>query len=89
MMNQTAHSSTGMTRRPYGQVFIIAERCKGCAFCVEFCPKDILTMSEQFNSKGYHVPVVMTEGVCTDCKLCELLCPEFAMYVVKTEGITA
>lgn len=81
-----AQVKTSVARRSYGQIFIIGERCKGCTFCVEFCPKNILVMSEQFNSKGYHVPVVIHDGVCTDCKLCQLLCPEFAIYVVKVEG---
>jgi 2-oxoglutarate ferredoxin oxidoreductase subunit delta len=87
MTEQTAQSKTSAARRPYGQIFIIAERCKGCAFCVEFCPKDILAMSEQFNGKGYHVPMVLEEGTCTDCKLCQLLCPEFAIYIVRVEGV--
>jgi 2-oxoglutarate ferredoxin oxidoreductase subunit delta len=56
------------------------EYCKGCAFCVEFCPKKVLFMSEGFNSKGYHPPGVDPEAKCTNCKLCELLCPEFAIY---------
>jgi 2-oxoglutarate ferredoxin oxidoreductase subunit delta len=85
MAENGTQSKTSTARRPYGEVFIIANRCKGCAFCAEFCPKDILEMSEQFNSKGSHVPVVITEGICTDCKLCQLLCPEFAIYVVKVE----
>jgi len=86
MTEQAVLSKTSTARRSYGQVFIIVDRCKGCEFCVEFCPKDILAMSEQFNDKGYHVPIVLQEGVCSDCKLCQLLCPEFAMYIVKVEG---
>jgi 2-oxoglutarate ferredoxin oxidoreductase subunit delta len=86
---QPTQPTPGAGRRSYGQVFLIEERCKGCDFCVEFCPKHILAMSDTFNSKGYHVPVLLTEGVCTDCKLCQLLCPEFAIYVIKTEGMKA
>ena len=41
-----------------GFVAITVERCKGCAFCVEFCPTKVLTLSSAFNSKGYHPPFV-------------------------------
>ena len=73
-------------RRSHGRVFLLAERCKGCRFCVEFCPRQVLAMSDRFNSKGYHTPMVIAEERCTDCKMCELLCPEFAIYVVRIEG---
>jgi len=69
-------------RIPTGEVHIIAERCKGCSFCVEYCPKDILELSSEFNSKGYHPPIVLDPENCVHCQLCEMLCPEFAIYVV-------
>jgi len=71
---------------PRGEVVIIAERCKGCAFCVEFCPKDVLAMSDSFNSKGYHPPYVVKKGECVNCNLCEMICPEFAIYSVAVNG---
>ena len=43
---------------PHGIVHIIEERCKGCGYCVEFCPQDVLIMSERTNAKGYHPPEV-------------------------------
>lgn len=63
-----------------GKLYIRAEHCKGCAFCVEFCPKHVLFVSEEFNSKGYHAPGVDPQATCSNCKLCELLCPEIAIY---------
>ena len=64
----------------HGEVVIIEERCKGCEFCVEFCPLDVLEMSERFNRKGYHVPAVIKSGACVNCHLCEMICPEFAIF---------
>jgi len=72
---------------PRGEVRIIVDRCKGCGFCVEYCPKDVLVLSEEFNKKGYHPPKVVREGECVNCELCELICPDFAIYsVAVTDG---
>jgi 2-oxoglutarate ferredoxin oxidoreductase subunit delta len=65
---------------PVGDLFIIADRCKGCGFCWEFCPNDILLESKGFNKKGYHPPVVREEVECNNCGICEVICPEFAIY---------
>lgn len=73
-------------RVPHGKIHVLVERCKGCGWCVEFCPRDVLGVSDQINSKGYHPPQVIQEEACVSCGLCELLCPEFAIYVVETEG---
>jgi 2-oxoglutarate ferredoxin oxidoreductase subunit delta len=68
-----------------GEVHITSEHCKGCAFCVEYCPRDVLKMSEKFNRKGYHPPVVEKADECCYCKLCEAICPEFAIFVSEKE----
>ena len=65
---------------PQGEVHIIGERCKGCRFCVEYCPKHVLEISEEFNTKGYHPPYVKNPDDCVNCGLCEMLCPEFAIW---------
>lgn len=67
---------------PIGQVFVIVERCKGCNFCVEFCPEEVLVESPDMNAKGYHYPVVAPgkECACINCAFCKLVCPEFAIY---------
>ena len=76
-------------RRHLGEVVIIAERCKGCAFCVEYCPRDVLAMSTTFNRKGYHPPEVVKSGECVNCDLCEMICPEFAIFSFATAAQSA
>jgi 2-oxoglutarate ferredoxin oxidoreductase subunit delta len=73
---------------PRGRVHLIDERCKGCGFCVEFCPQTVLLMSRRTNSKGYHLPEVAGDAHCLSCGLCMLLCPDFAIYV-EDEGAAA
>jgi len=64
---------------------LIEERCKGCGFCVEFCPKKVLSMSSRINAKGYHLPEITEDSHCPNCGLCMLLCPDFAIYVKESD----
>lgn len=63
-----------------GDVHIIKDRCKGCGFCVQYCPTDVLEMSHEFNAAGYHFPQIENIDNCICCGLCEMLCPEFAIW---------
>ena len=73
-------AETSPKKKAPGSVVINAERCKGCAFCVEFCPAHCLAISEQYNAKGYHPPLLSAPDKCTGCNMCGLLCPDFAIY---------
>jgi 2-oxoglutarate ferredoxin oxidoreductase subunit delta len=74
---------------PQGEIHILWEQCKGCAFCVEYCPRDVLQLSDRYNQKGYHPPVVVKAEDCVHCQLCEMLCPEFAIFVTLKDGAEA
>ena len=67
---------------PVGELHIIADRCKGCGFCIEFCPNNVLLESKTYNVKGYHPPETLPgrELECVNCNLCQVICPEFAIY---------
>lgn len=66
---------------PLGVIHILEDQCKGCGFCVGYCPKDVLKLSDGYNIKGYHPPVVAKANDCVRCQLCEIICPEFSIFV--------
>jgi 2-oxoglutarate ferredoxin oxidoreductase subunit delta len=63
-----------------GIVSINVEHCKGCGFCVEFCPTHVLALSPAFNSKGHHPPYAAVPEKCSGCDLCGMYCPDFAIF---------
>ena len=66
-----------------GDVYVLPERCKGCGFCVDFCPTHVLELSHEYNLKGYHYPVVARAEACNGCDLCGMFCPDFAIHGVR------
>ena len=66
-----------------GEIHVVKDRCKGCGFCVEYCPRNVLELSDEFNIKGYHPPFAKDGERCVNCNLCELICPEFAIFVTQ------
>jgi 2-oxoglutarate ferredoxin oxidoreductase subunit delta len=76
-------------KRPRGVVTIDAEMCKGCGFCIEFCPAGVLEFSTDFNAKGYHPPSAVKPEACTGCDLCGMYCPDFAIFgtLLKKEEV--
>ncbi len=79
-------AGTKPEKKARGSVFIENERCKGCGYCVEFCPAHILTMSNKFNAKGHHYPEVIQDGKCNACDLCGMYCPDFAIHSERKPG---
>jgi 2-oxoglutarate ferredoxin oxidoreductase subunit alpha len=70
-----------------GTVYVRTEICKGCSFCIDFCPTDCLSFSKEFNPKGYHFPILSAPDACTGCDLCGLYCPDFAIYGERWKDI--
>jgi 2-oxoglutarate ferredoxin oxidoreductase subunit delta len=67
-----------------GTVQIEEERCKGCALCIEFCPRDCLSLSEELNLKGYFVAAFDESTDCNACRSCALMCPDACIEVSKS-----
>ena len=59
--------------------------CKGCGICVHFCARQVLGISKEVNKRGYYPPYVIDIGACTECRQCELYCPDFAIFIVEDQ----
>jgi 2-oxoglutarate ferredoxin oxidoreductase subunit delta len=66
-----------------GNVQIDHKLCKGCALCIEFCPKGSLSASKRLNPKGYFFAEFDDQKGCTGCAMCALMCPEVAIEVYR------
>jgi 2-oxoglutarate ferredoxin oxidoreductase subunit delta len=64
------------------KVQINKDRCKGCTYCVEFCPRKALKMSQEISAKGYVLAAVDDPAKCSSCGLCEIICPEYAIRLI-------
>ena len=64
---------------PNNKVKIIKALCKGCGYCIEFCPKKVFEQSDKLNEKGVMVPEIVRGDECISCGLCVLFCPDFAI----------
>jgi 2-oxoglutarate ferredoxin oxidoreductase subunit delta len=53
-------------------VEIKKEWCKACGVCIYFCSQKVLVMKD---FKAF----AQNPEKCTDCQLCELRCPDFAI----------
>ncbi len=69
-----------------GELVIMPERCKGCNFCIEFCPLQVLESSKELNSLGYLPPRLKANSRCTTCAFCQWVCPDFAIYCIKNKN---
>lgn len=78
-------SESEKNKEPRGRVFIVRERCKGCGFCIEFCPTKVLAFEESLNDRGYHPPLAVKPEACSGCNLCGLYCPDFAIHGVRPQ----
>jgi 2-oxoglutarate ferredoxin oxidoreductase subunit delta len=81
--NQSTAPKPARRPKKRGHTEINVERCKGCGFCVAFCPAKCLMLSQDFNRKGYHYPEVVDLELCRGCDMCGMLCPDFAIHGIR------
>lgn len=71
------------SKHPRVEIHLIKDQCKGCGYCIEFCPKKVFEESEEINARGVHPPRIVDESKCALCRFCTAVCPDFALYVVE------
>lgn len=65
------------------KIVIERDRCKGCSFCVDACPKNLITIEEELNIQGYLPATIKDNNKCTGCALCAEVCPDVSIEVYK------
>ena len=63
-------------------VILIQDRCKGCSYCIEFCPRKVFEQGKKINQIGIHPPQIKDSSLCVGCGVCEEICPDFAIFLV-------
>ncbi len=65
-----------------GDVVINIEKCKGCEVCLAACPNEVLALSKEVNSKGYHF-AMKVNSECIGCANCAIVCPDAVITVYR------
>ena len=67
--------------RSYYTARIDADRCLACGDCIERCPMDAITESDEASQ--------IIDGRCIGCGLCASTCPEVAIALIAKPGMEA
>lgn len=68
---------------PAFRITVNEKFCKGCGFCVKYCPRGVLAISEKSGGKGYRTAAPAAEEKCVGCLSCAAVCPEAAIRIEK------
>ncbi|MDF1592184.1 MAG: 4Fe-4S dicluster domain-containing protein [Desulfobacterales bacterium] len=60
------------------------DRCKGCSLCITVCPKNVLEIASDMNTKGYFPAYQARPEDCIHCSICCIMCPDVAITITET-----
>jgi heterodisulfide reductase subunit A len=71
--------------------FVVDKNCDGCAYCIDPCPFNSLTLIEYMKDGAIKKTVEVNESICKGCGVCMATCPKLGIYVkgFKLEQIGA
>ena len=62
--------------------FVVDEYCDGCAYCIDPCPANAITLIEYMTTDGsIKKTVEVNEAVCRGCGVCMATCPKKGIFV--------
>ncbi|MFH0913506.1 MAG: 4Fe-4S dicluster domain-containing protein [Candidatus Omnitrophota bacterium] len=65
------------------KIEINKDRCKGCMFCISFCPKGLIVADSGLNRLGVKPAKFKESAECLGCSLCAIICPDCCIEVFK------
>lgn len=57
------------------KVKIDINRCKGCGYCVDECPRKAISFTGNISEKGYNT-IAIDDELCIACGSCYRVCPD-------------
>jgi heterodisulfide reductase subunit A len=70
---------------------VVDENCDGCAYCIDPCPYNALTLIEYMYKGGIKKTVERDAALCKGCGVCQATCPKKGIFIrsFKLEQISA
>jgi heterodisulfide reductase subunit A-like polyferredoxin len=60
---------------------VVDEKCDGCAYCIDPCPAQALTLIEYVQKDSVKKTVEANDAICRGCGVCMATCPKEGIYV--------
>jgi heterodisulfide reductase subunit A len=60
---------------------VVDENCDGCAYCIEPCPYQAITLIEYMRTGSVKKTVEVDETACKGCGCCMATCPKKGIFV--------
>ncbi|MGD8537980.1 MAG: FAD-dependent oxidoreductase [Candidatus Aminicenantes bacterium] len=60
---------------------VVDEKCDGCAYCIDPCPAQAITLIEYQQKGSIKKTVEVNEAICRGCGVCMATCPKEGIFV--------
>jgi heterodisulfide reductase subunit A len=60
---------------------VVEENCDGCAYCVDPCPYNAISLIEYVRNGAIKKVIEVNESLCKGCGTCQATCPKQGVFV--------